>query len=48
MGDKGDAVIISPPYTVTAELIDDIVDRTARVIEDFFFELDTDSAGPEQ
>jgi len=47
MGDKGDALIISPPYTVTSELIDEIVDRTARLIEDFFSELDAESAGSE-
>jgi len=44
MGDKGDAVILSPPYNVTPELIDEIIDRTARVIEDFFSDLDKDTA----
>jgi adenosylmethionine-8-amino-7-oxononanoate aminotransferase len=47
MGDKGDAIILAPPYTVTSELIDDIVDRTARVIEDYFLDLEAESAGAE-
>ncbi|KAH6963367.1 pyridoxal phosphate-dependent transferase [Fusarium avenaceum] len=38
-GYSGDHFLICPPFIVTKEDIDDIVERTARVIEDTFAEL---------
>jgi adenosylmethionine-8-amino-7-oxononanoate aminotransferase len=39
-GRKGDHVILSPPYNVTEEEIDNIVDLAAKVIEDFFANME--------
>jgi hypothetical protein len=35
-GTRGDHVLLAPAYNVTPELIEDIVDRTTRLIEDYF------------
>ena len=39
-GIRGDHVQLCPPYTVKKSDIEIIVDITAKVIEDFFLELD--------
>lgn len=38
-GKSGDVVIIAPAYIVTKEDIETIVDRTTKLVEDFFKEL---------
>jgi adenosylmethionine-8-amino-7-oxononanoate aminotransferase len=38
-GLRGDHVLLSPAYTVTAEDVGEIVERSVRVIEDYFSEL---------
>ncbi|KIW04881.1 hypothetical protein, variant [Verruconis gallopava] len=38
-GRRGDHVLLSPPFTVTEADVETIVERTARVVEDFFSEL---------
>ncbi|BDD57535.1 hypothetical protein MPDQ_007430 [Monascus purpureus] len=38
-GMRGDHIILAPPYTVSKEEIDDIVDATARVVDDVFAKL---------
>ena len=35
-GINGDHILLAPAYNVTAELIEDIVSRTARLVEDYF------------
>jgi len=32
-------VLLAPPYIVDEDMVDQIVDRTARTIEDYFEEL---------
>lgn len=38
-GVRGDHIVLAPPYNVSAEEIDLIVDRTARVLADVFVGL---------
>ena len=38
-GTRGDHVILAPPYIVTKEEVDIIVDTTARIVEDVFAAL---------
>lgn len=38
-GAKGDHVLLAPPYNVTKEEIDIIVERTGKVIRDAFASL---------
>lgn len=40
-GIRGDHILLAPAYNVTAELIEETVDRTGRLIEDYFSELDS-------
>jgi hypothetical protein len=35
-GTIGDHILLAPAYNVTPELIEDIADRTSRLIEDYF------------
>jgi hypothetical protein len=35
-GRSGDHILLAPAYIVTREQIEDIVERTTRVIEDYF------------
>lgn len=39
-GVRGDHVLLAPPYTVSKEEIDIIVDTTARILTDVFVNLD--------
>lgn len=38
-GKTGDHILLAPAYNSTPELIEEIIDGTARTVEDFFEEL---------
>lgn len=43
-GTRGDHVLLAPPYNVTKEEIDLIVERTGRVIESVFARIEEEMA----
>jgi adenosylmethionine-8-amino-7-oxononanoate aminotransferase len=45
-GKIGDHVLIAPAYTVTRDVIENIVDLAARVIEEVFKEMESRESGP--
>jgi adenosylmethionine-8-amino-7-oxononanoate aminotransferase len=40
-GINGDHILLAPAYNITSDVVDDIVERTSRVINDFFADLRT-------